>query len=145
MLFNCCFADIFSGNIYHDDVIKWKHFPRYWPFVRGIHRKQVNSLHKVLWRGALMFSLICARINVWVNNGEAGDLRRHCTHYDVIVIIFIFLHRFFTLRECRWLKAFLVEENIHLSCIVNAMDADAPATKRARASTTRVLTKFSSW
>ena len=20
----------------HDDVIKWKHFPRYWPFVRGI-------------------------------------------------------------------------------------------------------------
>ena len=22
----------------HDDVIKWKKFPRYWPFVRGIHR-----------------------------------------------------------------------------------------------------------
>ena len=22
----------------HDDVIKWKHFPRYWPFVREIHR-----------------------------------------------------------------------------------------------------------
>ena len=22
----------------HDDVVKWKHFPRYWPFVRGIHR-----------------------------------------------------------------------------------------------------------
>ena len=22
----------------HDDVIKWKHFPSYWPFVRGIHR-----------------------------------------------------------------------------------------------------------
>ena len=22
----------------HDDVIKWKHFPRYWPFVRRIHR-----------------------------------------------------------------------------------------------------------
>ena len=21
---------------FHDDVIKWKHFPRYWPFVRGI-------------------------------------------------------------------------------------------------------------
>ena len=37
------------------------------------------------WRGALMFSLICARINSWVNNGEAGDLRRHRDHYDVIV------------------------------------------------------------
>ena len=43
----------------HDDVIKWKHFPRYWPFVRGIHRSQVNSPHKGQWRGALMFSLIC--------------------------------------------------------------------------------------
>ena len=26
----------------HDDVIKWNHFPRYWPFVRGIHRSVVN-------------------------------------------------------------------------------------------------------
>ena len=24
----------------HDDVIKWKHFPRTWPFVRGIHRSR---------------------------------------------------------------------------------------------------------
>ena len=24
----------------HDDVIKWKHFPRYWPFVWGIHQSQ---------------------------------------------------------------------------------------------------------
>ena len=44
---------------HHDDVIKWKHFPRYWPFVRGIHRSPVNSPHKGQWRGALMFSLIC--------------------------------------------------------------------------------------
>ena len=44
-------------HIYHDDVIKWKHFPRYWPFVRGIHRCPVNFQHKGQWRGALMFSL----------------------------------------------------------------------------------------
>ena len=70
----------------HDDVIKWKHFPRYWPFVRGIHRSSVNSLHKGQWRGALMFSLICTRINCWVNDGEAGDFRRHHAHYDVTVM-----------------------------------------------------------
>ena len=70
----------------HDDVIKWKHFPRYWPFVRGIHRSPVNSPHKGQWRGALMFTLICARINGWVNNREAGDLRRNRAHYDVIVM-----------------------------------------------------------
>ena len=45
-----------------------------------------NSSHKGQWRGALMFSLICARINGWINNGEAGDLRRYRVHYDVIVM-----------------------------------------------------------
>ena len=73
---------------YHDGVIKWKHFPRYWPFVRGIHRSPVNSPHKGQWRGALMFSLICTWINGWVNNREAGDLRRNRAHYDVIVMAF---------------------------------------------------------
>ena len=48
-------------SISHDDVIKWKHCPRYWPFVRGIPRS--------------------------VNNGEAGDLRRHRAHYDINVMI----------------------------------------------------------
>ena len=71
---------------FHDDVIKWKHFPRYWPFVRGIHRSPVNSLHKGQWRGALMFSFIYAWINCWLNNREAGDLRRYRAHYDVTVL-----------------------------------------------------------
>ena len=44
----------------HHDVIKWKHFPRYWRFVRGIHRSPVNSSHKGQWRGAFDVSLICA-------------------------------------------------------------------------------------
>ena len=30
----------------HDDVIKWKHFPCNWPFVRGLHRSPMNSGHK---------------------------------------------------------------------------------------------------
>ena len=37
----------------------------------------------VLW----CFSLICARINDWVNNGEAGDLRCYRVHCDVIVMV----------------------------------------------------------
>ena len=51
----------------HNDVIKWKHFPRYWPFVQGIHRSPVNSPHKGQWRRVLMFSFICAWINGWVS------------------------------------------------------------------------------
>ena len=42
--------------------------------------------HKGQWRGVLMFSLICSSTNGWINKGEAGDLRRHHAHYDVIVM-----------------------------------------------------------
>ena len=70
----------------YDDVIKWRHFPRYWPCVLEIHRSPVNSTRKGQWRGALMFSLICAWSNRWANNGENWDLRRLCGHYQVIVM-----------------------------------------------------------
>ena len=71
----------------HDDVIKWKHFPRYWPYVRGIHQSPMNSHHKGQWSGALMFSLICVWTNGWSNHRDAGDLRRHCAHYGVTVML----------------------------------------------------------
>ena len=71
----------------HDDVIKWKHFLRYWPFVWVIHRSPMNSPHKGQLCGALMFSLICAWTNGCVNNRDAGDLRRHRSHYDVTVMM----------------------------------------------------------
>ena len=77
----------------HDDVIKWKHFPRYWPFVRGIHRSPVNSPHKGQWRGASMFSFIYVWINDRVNNREAGDWRHHHAHYDDTVMFFIWRKR----------------------------------------------------
>ena len=75
---------------FHNNVIKWKHFPRYWPFVQGIHRYPVNSPHKGQWRGALIFSLICARIIGWVKNREAADLRRYCAHFDVTVMLWYY-------------------------------------------------------
>ena len=87
----------------HDDVIKWKHFPRNWPFVRGIHRSPVNSPHKGQWRGALMFSLICVWINDWVNIREAGDLRRYRARCDVNVMKY---------SVCRY-NAVSFLENIH--------------------------------
>ena len=43
--------------------------------------------HKGQWRRALMLLLICAWINSWINNRDAGDLRRHRAHYDVTVMI----------------------------------------------------------
>ena len=50
-----------NGNIFH---------------VAG-HRLRLNFPHKGQWRDVLIFSLVCAWLNIWVNNGGAGDLRRH--------------------------------------------------------------------
>ena len=60
--------------------------PRYWSFVTGIHRSPVDSPHKGQWRGALRVFFICTRINGWANTWDAGDLRHHRAHSDVIVI-----------------------------------------------------------
>ena len=68
----------------------------------------VNSPHKGQWRGALMFSLIYTRINGWVKNVEAGDLRRHRIHYDVTVMSMLKavpLNLYFTTWVLIWLAA----------------------------------------
>ena len=77
--------EVLNISACRDDAIKWKHFPRYWPFVRGIRRSPVNSPHKGQWRGALVFLWSTPWINDWVNTHQDGDLRRHKAHYDVIV------------------------------------------------------------
>ena len=70
-----CDRHLFWHATIQDDVIKWKKNPRYWPFVREIHRPPVNSTHESQWRGAYMFSLISACISGWLDNRDAGDLR----------------------------------------------------------------------
>ena len=72
---------------HNGDVIKWKHFPRYWPFLMGMQWSPKDSPHKGQWRGALMLSLIYAWINGWVNDRDAGELKPHRAHYDVTVMI----------------------------------------------------------
>ena len=63
------------------------HSPGLWPLLlTRINRWPVNSLHKGEWRGSLTFSLICAWLDGWVNNREAGDSRRLHSHYDVTIM-----------------------------------------------------------
>ena len=69
--------------LYHD-VVKWKYFPRYWPFVRGIHRSPVNSPHTEIW--SFLSASPEKKNNGKVNKADAGDLRRHRAHYDVTVM-----------------------------------------------------------
>ena len=54
----------------HDDVIKWKHFPRNWPFVRGIHRSRwiprTSASDAELW---CFFDLL---LNKWLSKQPWG-------------------------------------------------------------------------
>ena len=61
----------------------------------GIHRSPVASPRKGQWRRTLMFSLICAWINGWANNWDAGDLRRLCAYYDGTVVCYFIFPKYF--------------------------------------------------
>ena len=108
----------------HDDVIKWKHFLCYWPFVQGIHQSLMNSPHKGQWHGALMFSFICAWMNGWVNNRGTGDLRSHCAHYDVNVMVFLTgIHRepFQSKGHLSWYRDTLTKKRWDWNPLINMM------------------------
>ena len=88
---NRAFADGLTLQ-YLRTVSWWRHqmetFPRYWPFVRGIHWSPVNSPQKVQWRWVFMFYLICTWTNSLANNGDAGDsLQWHHNERDGVSII----------------------------------------------------------
>ena len=80
--------------------------------------------HKGQWRGALMFSLINAWINDWVNNREAGDLRHHHAHYDIIVMTQKIAYKMCTqfcgvvfygnyITSCFWIQMMRVKSTIN--------------------------------
>ena len=71
---------------FHDDVIKWKHFLHFCPFVRGIHRWSVNSPHKGPVPRSFVWCLVLAWTNGWVNNRIAVSVTRPRAYYDVTVM-----------------------------------------------------------
>ena len=91
LIVNQCYCCLFMLRQLHDDVIKWKHFPRYWRFVLGIHRTPGEFPTQRPVTRSFDFFFIYARITGWVNNREAGDLRRHRVHCDVTVMSVLML------------------------------------------------------
>ena len=78
-----------SNTIYfcHDDVIEWKHLPRYWSFVWEFTGPRWIPLTKASDAELLCFLDLCMNKKVEKNNRHAGDLRRHRAHYDVTVMV----------------------------------------------------------
>ena len=101
----CCVLVFFDFIVDHDNVNKWKHFPRYWPYVRGIHRSRWVPLTKAVTRRfAVFFDL---PLNKWLSKQSRrrwfevslGSLWRHCnvyiTAYGFVVFWFsVFYGRF---------------------------------------------------
>ena len=112
-----------SNSNCHDDVIKWKHFPRYWPFVRGIHRFPVNSPHKGQWRGALMIFLICVWINGWASIYRrltwlypkfCNVTRTREVHWAVLVCAFFFYQQTYWKENITYLNQIWNSKEISL-------------------------------
>ena len=78
---NMCWVKALSRRQYHGDVVKWKHFPRYWPFLCG------DSPHNGQRCGTKMYSLICAWTYGSTDNRDVSDLIRHRAPYDVAVMM----------------------------------------------------------
>ena len=94
-LFNCDYsrAQQRDPKCFHEVVIKWKHFPRYWPFARGIHQWPMNSLHKgLVTRKMFPFDDVIVEMRnydvyillVWTscltNSRRVGNFWRHVSH-----------------------------------------------------------------
>ena len=78
-------ANAYRVFINHDDVIKWKHFPRYWSFARGIHRSPVNPRHKgPVTRSVDVFFDLCLNKRLrkqswgWWSETLSRPFWRHC-------------------------------------------------------------------
>ena len=79
---------------------------------RWIHRTKASDTE--LWS---MFSLIWVWINAWVNNREAGNVRRHRAHYDVIAMM---NHDYITIYSFAlplWLKMDKMSQNSMYVCV----------------------------
>ena len=77
--------------IYNGDVIKWKYFPRYWLFVRWIHRSPVNSPQRPEPRSFDVFFDLCPNKRLskqawgWRFETPSRSLLRHS--YDISVLL----------------------------------------------------------
>ena len=78
-----CLSYWWPSLLTHDDVIKWKHFPCYGPFMRGIHRSSVNFSDAEF--DVFFYLRLNKRLSkqswVWWIETPALQLWRHCNMY----------------------------------------------------------------
>ena len=99
---------IHDTGFQHDDVIKWKHFPRNWPSVRGIHGWPMDSLtnggdaesfgvfldlrlNKRLSKQSIRRWCEKLSLSLWRHCNELIQLSRNFTHTYIYIYIYIYI------------------------------------------------------
>ena len=130
-------GDNFTGNA--QDNYPWHEFEdhKFWDWGRIFHQMEIFSAflticagnssvtgevptHRpVRWRFNV-FSFICAWINGWVSNREAGDLRRHRAHYDINVMRWFLSYQW---SSPKWYGRYLTAETKQIRdvCMIHVM------------------------
>ena len=98
--------------MWHDDVIKWKHFPRYWTVMRGVHRWPTQ---RPVTRSFDVFIDLC--LNKRQSKQSWGSWR-HRSHCDVTVMIIIY-HFYFTIIFANTNSLFCFQQNIPFNVITD--------------------------
>ena len=104
----------------HDEVMTWKRFRHYWPFVLGIHQSLVDSLHKgpVMWCSFLMFWTSC-----WTSSSVAGNLRCHIFVTRQLVIVSL-LEVLCLIELALWQYWLCNHEGYGCICTLNSLRAE---------------------
>ena len=85
----------------HDDIMKWKHFPLYWPFVWGIHRWPTQR--PVTWSFDVFFDLhlnkqLSKQSRRWWFKMPSRSLWHHCNVQECFTVIGAIV----SLPQCQW-------------------------------------------
>ena len=71
--------------LHYDNVIKWKHFPHYWPFVRVFHRSPMNSPNKGRWCffDLRLYKRLRKQFRWWFETSSRSLWRRYYDNYII--------------------------------------------------------------
>ena len=86
-------------NLHHDEVIKWNIFRATCPLRGEFTGHRWILLTKASDAELWCFPWSAPEQTVWVNNRDAGDLRPHRAHYDVIWMMYFIAWQSFYLNQ----------------------------------------------
>ena len=103
----------------HDDVIKWKHFPGFWPFVKGIHCSMMHPYPQKDNDARLWCFFCCEPVEIPVIRNAMVVMRRH---RNILEIFLIQRHSVATANDNSVLMHLIIWYNIFAKALFRQRD-----------------------